>query len=133
MTQITELWTNRADLRNTKIVTRTAPELAEGEILMKIEKFGLTANNVSYAITGDSIGYWGYFPADETWGKVPAWGFGRLHRTKPTANECVDRTLHPIGDSNRNREGAEKLCNPDPTQPVVKRHKTRRLVLHQKR
>jgi hypothetical protein len=32
---------------------------------MKIEKFGLTANNVSYAITGDSIGYWGYFPADD--------------------------------------------------------------------
>jgi NADPH:quinone reductase-like Zn-dependent oxidoreductase len=78
MTEITELWTNRADLRETKTVTRSAPELREGEVLMKIEKVGLTANNVSYAVTGDSIGYWGYFPADETWGKVPAWGFAHV-------------------------------------------------------
>ena len=45
---------------------------------MTIEKFGLTANNVSYAITGDSIGYWGYFPADDNWGKVPTWGFAHV-------------------------------------------------------
>jgi hypothetical protein len=75
MTTITELWTNRTDLRDIKSVTRTVPELKEGEVLMKIEKLGLTANNVSYAVTGDKIGYWGYFPADEHWGKVPAWGF----------------------------------------------------------
>ena len=56
MTTITELWANRANLRETKTVTHPAPELGPGEVLMKIEKFGLTANNVSYAITGDSIG-----------------------------------------------------------------------------
>lgn len=75
MTTITELWTNRTDLRDTKSVTRTVPELKEGEVLMKIEKLGLTANNVSYAVAGENIGYWGYFPADENWGRVPAWGF----------------------------------------------------------
>lgn len=82
MTEITELWTNRANLRETKTVTRPVPELAEGEVLMKIEKFGLTANNVSYAITGDSIGYWGYYPAEGPWGKVPAWGFAEVIQSK---------------------------------------------------
>ena len=66
MTTITELWTNRTDLRDIKSVTRTVPELKEGEVLMKIEKLGLTANNVSYAVTGDKIGYWGYFPLMNT-------------------------------------------------------------------
>ena len=56
---ITVLCANRANLRETKTVTRPAPEPGPGDVLMKIEKFGLTANNVSYAITGDSIGYWG--------------------------------------------------------------------------
>ena len=78
MTTITELSANRANLRETKTVTHPAPELGPGEVLMKIEKFGLTANNVSYAITGDSIGYWGYFPADDNWGKVPTWGFAHV-------------------------------------------------------
>ena len=78
MTTITELWANRANLRETKTVTHPAPELGPGEVLMKIEKFGLTAINVSYAITGDSIGYWGYFPADDNWGKVPTWGFAHV-------------------------------------------------------
>lgn len=82
MTSITEVWTNRKNLRETRIVTHPMPELAEGEVLMKIEKFGLTANNVSYAITGDSIGYWGYYPAEGEWGKVPAWGFAEVIESK---------------------------------------------------
>jgi hypothetical protein len=57
-------------------VTRTLPELAAGEVLVAIDKFALTANNVSYAVSGDSIGYWGYYPAEEGWGKVPVWGCG---------------------------------------------------------
>lgn len=73
--QITELWVNRAQLRETKIVRYEAPQLAEGEVRLAIDKFALTANNISYAITGESIGYWGYFPAENEWGKVPAWGF----------------------------------------------------------
>ena len=34
---------------------------------MKIEKFGLTSNNVSYAVSGDVIGYWGFYPAEDNW------------------------------------------------------------------
>ncbi len=81
--QITELWVNRTQLRETKIVRHEAAPLRDGEVRLAIDKFALTANNISYAVTGESIGYWGYFPTEvaaaapdhSTWGKVPAWGF----------------------------------------------------------
>ncbi len=78
MTTVTELWVDRGDLRTTKIVTKPKPALGQGAVLMEIETFGLTANNVSYAVSGDAIGYWNYYPADDPWGKVPVWGFGRV-------------------------------------------------------
>ena len=31
----------------------------QGEVLVAIDRFGLTSNNVSYALSGDMIGYWG--------------------------------------------------------------------------
>ena len=74
MTQGTELWVDRENLRNTRVVRSALPELAPGEVRVAVDKFGLTANNVSYAVSGDSIGYWGYYPATGAWGKVPVWG-----------------------------------------------------------
>lgn len=75
MTQRRALWVNRADLGETKLMTdEVAPEA--GEILLAVDKFALTANNVSYAVTGDSLGYWGFYPAEDGWGQVPVWGFG---------------------------------------------------------
>jgi hypothetical protein len=72
--EATELWVERKNFRNAKVVSVPLVNLADGHIRVVIEKFGLTANNVSYALTGDSIGYWGYFPAEDSWGKVPVWG-----------------------------------------------------------
>ncbi|MBB1439133.1 DUF2855 family protein [Shewanella sp. SG41-4] len=36
--------------------------MAENEVLLKVSKFALTANNISYGITGDTLGYWQFFP-----------------------------------------------------------------------
>jgi hypothetical protein len=74
MPQLTELWVDRTDIRTTKIVNSTIADLTDGEVLVTIDKFGLTANNVSYAVSGDFIGYWKYYPAEDNWGKVPVWG-----------------------------------------------------------
>jgi hypothetical protein len=75
MTQSTQLWVNRNDCRDTKVVEQTLPELCDGQILVEIDKFGLTANNVTYAIVGDMVGYWNYYPTGENdWGRVPVWG-----------------------------------------------------------
>ncbi len=78
MSNLSEMWVKRADFRTTKIVTVERPSLQAGEVLVEIEKFGLTANNVSYAVSGDMIGYWKYYPAEGEWGKVPAWGFASV-------------------------------------------------------
>ncbi len=74
MTQVTELWVDRTDFRKTKVVNEDVRPLKAGEILVAIDKFGLTANNVSYALSGDMIGYWKFYPAQDNWGKVPVWG-----------------------------------------------------------
>jgi hypothetical protein len=52
-----------------------ATALAPGQVLMAIRAFSLTANNISYAITGDALQYWQFFPAAEGRGIIPVWGF----------------------------------------------------------
>lgn len=72
---ITELHVQRAAFTEAIIATRPAPALAPGEILLRIDKFALTANNITYAVAGDTIGYWKFFPCPDPHGIVPVWGF----------------------------------------------------------
>ena len=72
---ITQVQVRRSAFAETQAATVETPELAEGEILVAIDKFAMTANNVSYALSGDMIGYWKFFPVEEPWGIVPVWGF----------------------------------------------------------
>ncbi len=63
----------------TRVVEETLDTaLADGEVLFKVDRLALTANNISYAATGDSLGYWGFFPAREGWGRIPAMGWGEV-------------------------------------------------------
>lgn len=65
------------DWGQTRVVTQPFDrELAENEVLLKADRLALTANNISYAGAGDSLGYWGFFPAEEGWGRIPAMGWG---------------------------------------------------------
>lgn len=71
----------RDDLGETRWIdapARTGEDLEPGQVLVDIDRFALTANNITYAVTGDSIGYWGFFPAPDGWGRVPVWGFGSV-------------------------------------------------------
>ena len=52
-----------------------APSPGEGEAVLAVSRFALTTNNVTYAVFGDAMSYWQFFPADEGWGRVPVWGF----------------------------------------------------------
>lgn len=52
--------------------------VAEGTVQFKVERFGLTANNLTYAVFGDALGYWRFFPAPQGWGRIPVWGFGQV-------------------------------------------------------
>ncbi len=90
MTQYTELWVDRSNLRTTNPVVRDLPQLAAGAVLVAIDQFGLTSNNVTYAVAGDAIGYWTFFPAEGNWGKVPVWGCANV-----IASRCDEI---PVGD-----------------------------------
>ena len=76
MADVSELWINRSDYRKTKAVSAQQKRLEDGQVRVAIDKFAITSNNVSYAVSGDAIGYWRFFPAGEGWGKVTVWGFG---------------------------------------------------------
>lgn len=65
----------REDLRQTRVTSGAAPSFAAGQVLLRIDRFGLTTNNITYGVVGDMIGYWGFFPAADGWGRVPVWGF----------------------------------------------------------
>lgn len=53
-------------------------DVPEGSVQFEIERFGLTANNLTYAVFADRWRYWDFFPAPAGWGRIPVWGFGRV-------------------------------------------------------
>jgi hypothetical protein len=80
--QAVDFVVGRSDLRQHKLLSSPPPELAAGEVLLKIDKFAFTSNNVTYAAFGDAMNYWDFFPAPEGWGRVPVWGFADVAASK---------------------------------------------------
>ena len=68
----------RDDFRDTRIAESETPALEPGQALLRVDTFGLTANNVTYAVFGESMHYWDFFPAADGWGRVPMWGFAEV-------------------------------------------------------
>lgn len=75
----------RKRLESSRAVSEPVPEPAPGEALLRVDAFALTANNITYAVAGDSIGYWKFFPAqgapEDGWGRIPVWGFADVVRS----------------------------------------------------
>jgi hypothetical protein len=70
----------RSDLAKTTVVDGSVPGLSEGEALLRVDRVGVTANNVTYAVLGEAMRYWEFFPPeprglDREWGLPPVWGF----------------------------------------------------------
>lgn len=78
MTTSTDFVVSRGDLRRTAIHRADLPPLAAGQILLRVDRFAFTANNVTYGAVGEMIGYWRFFPAAEGWGRIPVWGFATI-------------------------------------------------------
>jgi hypothetical protein len=76
--KIEGLEVRKDDLSKTRIVQREASPLKDGEVSIGIERFGLTANNITYGVVGEAIGYWQFFPAEPGWGNIPVWGIGEV-------------------------------------------------------
>lgn len=79
MKTIAEFQVKKDDLNETRLTERTVTDLGEGEIIVRIDRFAITANNVTYGVVGERIGYWKFFPVeDENWGIIPVWGIGEV-------------------------------------------------------
>ena len=75
----------RDDLQQCKFIETKLPDAAvlpEDALLVKVDRFAFTANNITYAVTGDQLKYWQLFPAPEKFGNVPVWGFGEVIASK---------------------------------------------------
>jgi hypothetical protein len=65
----------RDDLHRCRFAEVPALEPHEGQAVLAVDRFGLSANNITYAKFGEAMSYWSFFPAPEGWGRMPVWGF----------------------------------------------------------
>jgi hypothetical protein len=71
----------RDDFQHCKFIETTIPDatqLPDNALLIKVDRFAFTANNITYAVLGDELKYWELFPAPEGFGTIPVWGFGEV-------------------------------------------------------
>jgi hypothetical protein len=76
---------SRANLRDCKFEPSTPMadvKLEPGQVLLGVDKFAFTSNNVTYAVFGDAMQYWNFFPGPAGWGRVPVWGYAQVQRSR---------------------------------------------------
>jgi hypothetical protein len=54
--------------------------LVAGQVRFRVDRFALTANNITYASTGSSLGYLDFFPMDieRPWRRIPVMGHAEI-------------------------------------------------------
>ena len=125
----------RDDLATHRIVEGEQAALADGEVRAKVDRFALTANNITYGVVGERIGYWKFCePLDNDdggWGIIPVWGFAeiveshadgvavgdRIYGYFPMASELVMQPVH-INDQRMIDGAAHRAELPRSTTPM---------------
>lgn len=76
MTVNVALEVHRTRHGETRRIDHDLGPLAEGHVRFRVDRLAVTANTVTYAVMGDALGYWDFFPTgDDEWGRVPAMGW----------------------------------------------------------
>jgi len=81
MSDITQFNVSKNDLARISIAQMPLPSrdmLPDDGLLVKVDRFAFTANNITYAMLGDAMKYWQLFPAPDGFGNIPVWGFGEV-------------------------------------------------------
>jgi Protein of unknown function (DUF2855) len=84
----------RRDFQECKFIQTRLPDvdaLPDEALLVKVDRFAFTANNITYATLGDQLKYWQLFPAPEGFGNIPVWGFGEVVATRHSSVEVGER------------------------------------------
>ncbi len=86
------LLVKRDDLRDVRLDEPATPVPEEGQASLAVRTFGMTANNVTYAVMGEAMSYWDFFPAGEAgWGRLPTWGFAEVAASEAEGVAVGDR------------------------------------------
>lgn len=75
----------KTSLKTSRVDNHGLPQIGDGEVLLKVERFALTANNITYAVFGDAMRYWDFFSdrgEGVDYGRIPVWGFGEVVASK---------------------------------------------------
>ena len=84
----------RSDLHDCKFIETPLPDAASlpaEALLVKVDRFAFTANNITYAMLGDLMKYWQLFPAPENFGIIPVWGFGEVIASRHPGIDAGER------------------------------------------
>jgi hypothetical protein len=84
----------RDNLQECKFIETGLPDtdaLSDDALLVKVDRFAFTANNITYAALGDQLKYWQLFPAPEGFGNIPVWGFGEVMVSRHPSIEIGER------------------------------------------
>lgn len=83
----------KTQLQNTRISSLNIKQTTvDNEVIFKVDKFALTANNITYGIAGNTLGYWRFFPTEDAtnnilekntlteglWGRLPVMGYAEV-------------------------------------------------------
>jgi hypothetical protein len=130
--QSTDFVVARNDLQQCKLIETQLPDAAtlpDEALLVKVTRFALTANNITYAVLGDQLKYWQLFPAPKDFGNIPVWGFGEVIASKhpgiaagetlfgyfPMAThlviEAADVSKRGLRDAAAHRQGVASVYN----------------------
>ena len=84
----------KSDLHRTafEVDDAASAPLADGHIRLRVASFALTSNNITYAVFGDAMKYWNFFPtSDASKGCIPVWGFADLVESRMDAVALGER------------------------------------------
>jgi hypothetical protein len=74
---------DRKDFRSTCWLEQPSAPLPAGCVRLRIDRFALTSNNITYAAFGEAMHYWDFFPSgDDRLGCVPVWGFATVAESR---------------------------------------------------
>ena len=97
------LMTRKADIGDTRLADIAGHDaLREGEVVLSLDRFSLTTNNITYAAYGDALRYWTLFPTgDDGFGMMPVWGFADVTASRAPGVEVGARVFgyFPIADT----------------------------------
>ena len=72
------LLVNKNNLFDISQMQSDLAKIKEGEVLFEIKEYAFTANNVTYAVCGNNLKYWDFFPAETPNGIIPVWGYAKI-------------------------------------------------------